>query len=78
MMPTIEGSYEGQPPNLVDVVVRDRRWAQGNLQHLAIVSQPVTPMGRVHLGMGAASYLISGIWFLAPGRRRARPAGSAS
>ena len=65
MMPTIEGSYEGQPPNIIDVVVRDRRWAQGNLQHLAIVSQPgLTRMGRVHLGMGAASYLISGIWFL--------------
>ena len=65
MMPTIEGSYEGQPPNIIDVVPRDRRWAQGNLQHLAIVSQPgLTRMGRVHLGMGAASYLISGIWFL--------------
>ncbi|MGE0053726.1 MAG: glucans biosynthesis glucosyltransferase MdoH [Hyphomicrobium sp.] len=65
MMPTIEGSYEGQPPNIVDVVVRDRRWAQGNLQHLAIVGQAgLTPMGRVHLGMGAASYLISGIWAL--------------
>ncbi|MEQ1715076.1 MAG: glucans biosynthesis glucosyltransferase MdoH [Hyphomicrobium sp.] len=65
MMPTIEGSYEGQPPNIVDVVVRDRRWAQGNLQHLAIVSQAgLTPMGRVHLGMGAMSYLISGVWAL--------------
>ncbi|MGQ0456938.1 MAG: glucans biosynthesis glucosyltransferase MdoH [Hyphomicrobium sp.] len=65
MMPTLEGSYEGMPPNIVDVVTRDRRWAQGNLQHLAIVSQPgVTPMGRVHLGMGAASYLISGVWAL--------------
>jgi len=65
MMPVIDGSYEGQPPNIVDVVVRDRRWAQGNLQHLAIVAQPgITPMGRVHLGMGAASYLISMIWAL--------------
>lgn len=63
MMPSLEGSYEGMPPNIVDVVVRDRRWAQGNLQHLAIVSQPgVTPMGRLHLGMGAASYLISAVW----------------
>ena len=63
MLATINGSYEGQPPNIVDVVTRDRRWAQGNLQHLAIVSQAgITPMGRVHLGMGAASYLISGIW----------------
>lgn len=65
MMPTLEGSYEGQPPNLIDVVARDRRWAQGNLQHLAIVSQAgVTPMGRVHLAMGATSYLISAIWAL--------------
>ena len=63
MMPSLEGSYEGMPPNIVDVVTRDRRWAQGNLQHLAIVSQPgLTTMGRVHLGMGAASYLISAVW----------------
>ena len=63
MMATIEGSYEGQPPNIIDVVTRDRRWAQGNLQHLAIVSQAgVTGMGRVHLGMGATSYLISAVW----------------
>lgn len=65
MMPSLQGSYEGMPPNIIDVVARDRRWAQGNLQHLAIVSQPgLTPMGRLHLGMGAASYLISGIWAL--------------
>lgn len=63
MMPTMPGSYEGQPPNIIDVVTRDRRWAQGNLQHLAIVSQAgLTPMGRVHLGLGAASYLISAVW----------------
>jgi membrane glycosyltransferase len=63
MMPSLEGSYEGMPPNIIDVVARDRRWAQGNLQHLAIVSQPgLTPMGRLHLGMGATSYLISAVW----------------
>jgi membrane glycosyltransferase len=63
MMPSLQGSYEGMPPNIIDVVARDRRWAQGNLQHLAIVSQPgLTPMGRLHLGMGAVSYLISAVW----------------
>ncbi len=63
MMPSLDGSYEGTPPNIVDVVTRDRRWAQGNLQHLAIVSQAgITPMGRVHLGMGAMSYLVSAVW----------------
>ena len=63
MVPALHGSFEGMPPNIVDVVVRDRRWAQGNLQHLAIVLQAgLTPMGRVHLGMGATSYLISAVW----------------
>ena len=63
MVPTVEGSYEGQPPTLPDVVARDRRWAQGNLQHLGIVfSSGITTMGRLHLLMGATSYLMSLVW----------------
>ena len=30
----LEGSYEGLPPNLTEYVKRDRRWCQGNLQHV--------------------------------------------
>ena len=63
IVPTVEGSYEGQPPTLPDVIARDRRWAQGNLQHLSIVrAAGLTSMGRVHLLMGATSYLISLVW----------------
>lgn len=63
MVPTATGTYEGCPPGLTDLVVRDRRWAQGNLQHLAIVARPgLTSMGRTHLAMGAASYIVSVIW----------------
>ena len=63
IVPTVEGSYEGQPPTLPDVIARDRRWAQGNLQHLSIVpASGLTLMGRVHLLMGATSYLISLVW----------------
>jgi membrane glycosyltransferase len=63
MVPTVEGSYEGQPPTLPDVIARDRRWAQGNLQHLSIVpASGLTHMGRIHLLMGATSYLISLVW----------------
>lgn len=63
IVPTIEGSYEGQPPTLPDIVARDRRWAQGNLQHLSIVrASGLTTMGRIHLIMGATSYLISVVW----------------
>jgi len=63
IVPTVEGSYEGQPPTLPDIIARDRRWAQGNLQHLSIVrARGLTTMGRVHLAMGAISYLISAVW----------------
>ena len=63
MVPTVEGSYEGQPPTLPDIIARDRRWAQGNLQHLGIVrARGLTAMGRIHLLMGATSYLISAVW----------------
>lgn len=63
MAPTIEGSYEGAPPGLIELAVRDRRWAQGNLQHMAIVTKPgLTPMGRIHLAMGICAYLVSAVW----------------
>jgi membrane glycosyltransferase len=63
MVPSLKGSFEGLPPGLVELVVRDRRWAQGNLQHLAILTASgLTPMGRVHLTMGAFAYLVSAIW----------------
>ncbi len=63
IVPAVEGSYEGLPPNLIDMAVRDRRWAQGNLQHLSILaSSGLTGMGRAHLAMGAFSYLVSAIW----------------
>jgi membrane glycosyltransferase len=65
MVPSVAGSFEGVPPSLADLVVRDRRWAQGNLQHLKIVAKRgLTTMGRVHLAMGAFSYLVSAIWAL--------------
>ena len=37
MMPGLEGSYEESPPSLMDLAVRDRRWCQGNLQHIAVL-----------------------------------------
>ena len=34
MLPQLAGSYEETPPSLIDLATRDRRWAQGNLQHI--------------------------------------------
>lgn len=63
MAPTLDGTYEGLPPTLMELVARDRRWAQGNLQHLSIVGAGgITGTARVHLAMGALSYLVSAIW----------------
>ncbi len=79
MMPSLEGSYEGMPPNIIDVVARDRRWAQGNLQHLAIVSQPgLTPDGPPPSRHGRdVVFNLGGLGHVAHRRRRAgvaRPA----
>ena len=63
MAPSIEGSFESMPPALTDLIVRDRRWSQGNLQHLALLFRRGVPaMGRLHLFMGAMAYVVSAIW----------------
>jgi membrane glycosyltransferase len=63
LAPTVDGSYEGAPPGFLDLVVRDRRWAQGNLQHLSIIAaRGITGMGRLHLVMGAMAYVVSAVW----------------
>lgn len=65
LVPSLGGSYEGCPPTLKDLIVRDRRWAQGNLQHVRLLGVRGLPLlSRVHLAMGAFSYLASPIWAL--------------
>jgi membrane glycosyltransferase len=59
------GSWEESPPSLIDVAVRDRRWAQGNLQHMKIVGTAgLSFVSRLHLGIGIMSYLSSPLWLL--------------
>jgi membrane glycosyltransferase len=61
----IEGSYEEAPPTLVDHLIRDRRWCQGNLQHLWLIFARKLPFSvRMHLFMGIMAYLGSPLWFL--------------
>jgi membrane glycosyltransferase len=64
MLPTLGGSWEDSPPSLIDAAARDRRWAQGNIQHLAVISsQGFTFSNRVHMAIGVMSYLASPLWF---------------
>ena len=65
LVPSLGGSYEGCPPTLKDLIIRDRRWAQGNLQHVRLLGARGLPLlSRLHLAMGAFSYLASPIWAL--------------
>lgn len=65
MVPALAGSYEESPPNLIDLAVRDRRWCQGNLQHIALLpTHGLHWVSRLHLLGGIASYLTSPLWLL--------------
>ncbi|MDE4143948.1 MAG: glucans biosynthesis glucosyltransferase MdoH [Pseudophaeobacter sp. bin_em_oilr2.035] len=63
-LPQIQGSYEETPPTLIDHILRDRRWCQGNLQHLKLLrAQGFCAISRFHLLHGAIGYLMAPIWF---------------
>src|SRR6202044_3964062 len=63
MLPTLGGSFEESPPSLIDLAARDRRWAQGNLQHTRILpSQGFVLASRQHFLTGIMGYLNSPLW----------------
>jgi membrane glycosyltransferase len=65
LLPHLGGSYEELPGNLIDFAKRDRRWAQGNLQHLRLLGTPgLHGVSRLHLLFGALAYLASLFWLL--------------
>ncbi|MET3470190.1 membrane glycosyltransferase [Novosphingobium sp. 1529] len=64
-MVMIGGSYEEYPPTIVDHALRDRRWMQGNLQHLRLIgASGLASTSRLHLLIGASAYLTSPGWLL--------------
>lgn len=65
LFPGIQGSYEEVPSNMLDFAKRDRRWTQGNLQHLKVL--PATglhPISRLHMGMGVLAFCASLLWLI--------------
>lgn len=65
LLSDLEGSYEEVPCNIIDYAKRDRRWVQGNIQHLGIVdTQDLHPISRMHFLLGAIAYITSLIWLL--------------
>jgi membrane glycosyltransferase len=65
LLPDLEGSYEGVPGNILDFATRDRRWAQGNLQHLKLLgARGLHPLSRLHFLLGALAYVSSVLWLV--------------
>ena len=65
MVPTLGGSFEECPPALLDFAARDRRWCQGNLQHLAVLpARGLHWVSRLHLLTGIGSYLTAPLWLM--------------
>ena len=63
MLPGLGGSYEESPPSLIDLAARDRRWCQGNLQHIPIMaSRGFVLASRQHFLTGIMGYVASPLW----------------
>jgi membrane glycosyltransferase len=63
MLPELAGSYEESPPSLIDLSTRDRRWCQGNLQHMQVITAKGLKLPtRQHFATGIMSYLASPLW----------------
>ena len=65
MLTNLPGSWEESPPTLLDSAIRDRRWAQGNVQHLSVLrAKGLCWPSRAHMVMGVMNYVISPLWLV--------------
>ena len=62
---SLPGSYEESPPTLLDTAARDRRWCQGNLQHVRVLAGAgLHWVSRMHLACGILAYAAPLLWLL--------------
>ena len=60
----LEGSYEEVPGALLEEMARDRRWCQGNIQHLRLLfTDGLRGAHRALFLNGVMSYVSAGLWF---------------
>ncbi|MGB8712683.1 MAG: glucans biosynthesis glucosyltransferase MdoH [Onishia taeanensis] len=63
MQTDLDGSFEEMPSHILDYAKRDRRWVQGNLQHLRLLGgHGLHPLSRLHFLFGAFAYISSLVW----------------
>ncbi len=62
---TIPGSFEEGPENVLSFAKRDRRWCQGNLQHIRLLTAPgLRAWSRFVFVQGIFAYIVSLLWGL--------------
>lgn len=63
--PDLGGSFEEGPENMIDFAKRDRRWCQGNLQHIRVISAPgLKAWSRFVFFQGILSYIAPLFWMM--------------
>ncbi|TNE67307.1 MAG: glucans biosynthesis glucosyltransferase MdoH [Alphaproteobacteria bacterium] len=61
----LQETYEEAPPSVSDVLVRDRRWCQGNLQHSRFLfARGLAFTSRLHILSGIMAYMSALFWFM--------------
>ncbi|TQS71396.1 glucans biosynthesis glucosyltransferase MdoH [Rhodobacteraceae bacterium] len=59
----LEGSFEEGPENIMDHAKRDRRWCQGNLQHIRVIGAPgLRGWSRFVFAQGITAYIAPLFW----------------
>lgn len=63
VLPDELGSWEENPPNLLEFIRRDLRWCQGNMQYLQLLGLPgLLPVSRCQLLLAIAMYVGAPAW----------------
>lgn len=63
VLPQEGGSFEENPPHLLEFIRRDLRWCQGNLQYRRLIAMPgLKPVSRAQLVLAMLMFMGSPAW----------------
>jgi membrane glycosyltransferase len=63
VLPVEGGSYEENPPTLLEFIRRDLRWCQGNMQYFKLLGMPgLLTVSRIQLWLAIAMYISAPAW----------------
>jgi len=79
VLPSEDGSHEGNPPALPEFIQRDARWLAGNLQYLRLLAAPgLRPMGRWQLAQAVLMFVVAPLYVIFGAACAAGAAGTPS